>query len=359
MACPDRGKVGNGNIVNHSRKEQRYKCKTCGKTFTETKGTALYGLKKDSDLFVWVVTLLAFGCPRQAIVQAFGLDERTVQTWQRKAGQQCQQVHEQVIGQAQLDLKQVQADEIKVKTQMGVVWMALAIMVHTRLWLGGVVGPHRDKAMLQGLADQLRNIALCRPLLLAVDGWRAYVDVFHKAFRTPLQDGSLGRPRLIAWANVQIVQVVKQRRTGQLTIERRIVQGCGAAITALLSQTQGGGVINTAYIERLNATFRQRMGCLTRRTRHLARQQPTLQAGMYLVGTVYNFCTYHHSLRLKLWLSERTYRWVQRTPIMAVGLSDHRWSVYELMTFKVVPVPYVAPKRRGRKPKSVTEKYAA
>ena len=176
-----------------------------------------------------------------------------------------------------------------------------------------------------------------------------------KAFRTPLQDGSLGRPRLIAWADVHIVQVVKQRSAGQLTIERRIVQGCAAAITALLSQTQGGGVINTAYIERLNATFRQRMGCLSRRTRHLARQQPTLQAGMYLVGTVYNFCTYHHSLRLKLCLTERTYRWVHRTPIMAAGLSDHCWSVHELMICKVAPAPYVAPKRRGRKPKSVSQ----
>lgn len=350
LVCPDRGKVGNGNIVSHSRRERRYKCKTCGKTFSETKGTALYGIKKDSDLFVRVVTLLAFGCPTQAIVQAFELDERTVQTWQRKAGQQCRQVHEHVIGQAQLDLQQVQADEIKVRTQMGVVWMALAIMVHTRLWLGGVVGPRRDKAMLQGLADQIRSIALCRPLLLAVDGWRAYVDVFRKAFRTALRDGSAGRPRLIAWANVHIVQVVKQRSKGQLTIERRIVQGCTLAITTLLGQTQGRGVINTAYIERLNASFRQRMGCLTRRTRHLARRQATLQAGMFLVGTVYNFCTYHHSLRLKLWISERTYRWVHRTPIMAAGLGDHRWSVCELMTFKVVPAPFIPPKRRGRLP---------
>jgi hypothetical protein len=176
-----------------------------------------------------------------------------------------------------------------------------------------------------------------------------------RRFASPLQDGSLGRPRLMAWADVHIVQVVRQRRTGQLTIERRIVQGCGVAITALLSQTQGGGVINTAYIERLNATFRQRMGCLTRRTRHLARQQPTLQAGMYLVGTVYNFCTCHHSLRLKLWLTAPTYRWVHRTPIMAAGLSDHCWSVHELMTFKVVPAPYVVPKRRGPKPKAVSQ----
>ena len=204
------------------------------------------------------------------------------------------------------------------------------------------------------LADHSRFEELYR-CYTSVDGWRAYVDVFRKAFRSPLQDGRLGRPRLIVWADVHIVQVVKQRSTGQLTIERRIVQGCATAVTALLCRTQGQGVINTAYIERLNAIFRQRLGCLSRRIHHLARQQPTLQAGMYLVGTVYNFCTYHHSLRLKLWLTERTYRWVHRTPIMAAGLSDHRWNVHELMTFKVVPAPYVVPKRRGRKPKSLSQ----
>jgi hypothetical protein len=57
-------------------------------------------------------------------------------------------VHEHVIGQAQLDLQQVQADEIKDRTQMGVVCIALAIMIHERLWLSGIVGPRRDKVML-------------------------------------------------------------------------------------------------------------------------------------------------------------------------------------------------------------------
>ena len=55
-------------------------------------------------------------------------------------------------------------------------------------------------------------------------------------------------------------------------------------------------MINTAYIERLNATFRERLAALTRRGRALARRPLTLHHGMYLIGTVYNFCTPHASL---------------------------------------------------------------
>jgi hypothetical protein len=80
-----------------------------------------------------VLILLAYGCPIQAIVQAFGLDEQTVNDWWRRAGKHCQAVHEQKVEQAELDLGQVQADEIKAKTFLGTVWMALAIMVSTRL----------------------------------------------------------------------------------------------------------------------------------------------------------------------------------------------------------------------------------
>lgn len=68
------------------------------------------GLRKPVDLIVIVVTLLAYGCPLQAIVHAFGLDERTVADWRDRAGTQCQRVHQAIIEQGQLDLTHVQAD---------------------------------------------------------------------------------------------------------------------------------------------------------------------------------------------------------------------------------------------------------
>ncbi len=254
-----------------------------------------------------------------------------------------------MVGQAQLDLEQVQADEIKVKTQGGSLWMALALMVPTRLWLGGVISAQRDKRLIRHLAQQVRQVALCRPLLLAVDGLVSYVDAFQKAFRAPVPPrGGRGRPRLLPWPDINLVQVIKQRSAGGLSVARRVVQGSQQAVAHLLQRTQGGGVINTAYIERFNGTVRQRLVWLTRRTRCLAHQSQTLQAGMYVVGCYYNFCDVHHSLRVKLWVGTRAYRWVQRTPAIAAGLTDHVWSPHDLFWHKIPPPRWQPPKRRGR-----------
>ncbi len=97
MDCPARGQTGQGNIGVHSQKDKRYICHVCGKTFVERRGTPLYRLQHKVELFGIGVTLLAFGCPPQAIVAAYGLDERTVTDWQTRAGQQCQAVHAQLV----------------------------------------------------------------------------------------------------------------------------------------------------------------------------------------------------------------------------------------------------------------------
>jgi hypothetical protein len=302
---------------------------------------------------VRVVTLLGHGCPVQAIVAAFELDERTVADWQRRTGQHCQGVHEHIVGQSQLDLGQVQADEIKVKTQTGVIWMALAIMVSTRLWLGGAVSPSRDKKLLATLVAQVVKVALCRPMVWAVDGLVAYVGGIQRAFRTPLRTGQRGAPRKIAWPSIGIVQVIKRRTAGYLQIERRVEQGDSTVVQAVIETSQGGsGGINTAFIERLNATFRQSLACLGRRSRALARTLPTLEQGMFLVGCLYNFCMPHDSVRLPLYVGRFGHpHWVHCTPAIAAGLTDHIWSVDELLTFTVPPPPFVPPKWRGRPPK--------
>ena len=171
LSCPAKGQRGRGNITIHSVQEKRYECQVCNKTFSATKGSIFYRLHTDPVTVMLVITLLAFGCPPQAIVVAFGFDERTVKDWWRRAGGHCQEVHQHVVGRSELDLQQVQADELKVKTQAGTLWLAMAMMVPTRLWRGGVISPHRDHSLIQSLADQIRGVALCRPLLLAVEGF--------------------------------------------------------------------------------------------------------------------------------------------------------------------------------------------
>jgi hypothetical protein len=267
----------------------------------------------------------------QAIVAAFELDGRTVRHWLQRAGAHSQAVHDHLVSHSLLDLGQVQGDELKVKTQQGALWLAMALMVSTRLWLGGVVSRRRDYALIYHLVNQVRQLALERPLLFAADGYASYVRAVRSTFRTPLRIGQRGRPKLAAWAELALVQVVKHRYPW--SIERRIVQGSQAWVSHLLQLSQSGGQINTAYIERLNATFRQRLSCLARRTRTLARTRQTIEAAMWRLGTVYNFCSMHETLGT--------------TPAIAAGLTDHCWTVHELLHCKV-PTPYQPPKRRGR-----------
>src|SRR3712207_4327600 len=214
LACPASGQVGQGNIGVQSQQEQRYLCHTCGRTFAATTGTAFYRLRTAADQLTLVLTLLSHGCPPQAIVAAFGLDEctvaawlaraggqcqqeqgslchtcgrtcapprgtafyrlrpaadqvtlvltrvshgcppqaivaafgldeRTVAAWLARAGGHCQQVHEHLVQHGAADLTHVQADELWVKLEGQRVWMALARVVPSRLWPGGTISPHR------------------------------------------------------------------------------------------------------------------------------------------------------------------------------------------------------------------------
>jgi len=339
LMCPARGQSGQGNLGIHSRKEQRFLCTVCHKTFSATKGTAFYRLRTSAETVSLVVTLLAHGCPLQAIGVAFGFDERTVASWVARGGDQGQAVQEHLVEHPR-DLGQVQADEIRVKKQGDIVWMALAMMVRTRLWLAGEVSERRAMVLIRGLMERVRRCALPRPLLVCTDGFIAYVRAVRETFRDPMHAGAPGRPRLRPWRNLCIAQVVKRyAQRCVVEVERRIVDGTPARVETLRRRSQGDGVINTAYIERLNATFRERLASLTRRGRALARHTWTLQRGMSLVGTVSNFCTPHESL----FAVGGT-----QTPAMAAGITDHGWTVRELLSFPVPPPRWTPPKQRGR-----------
>ncbi len=312
-----------GNIGIHARKEQRFICYECHKPFSGRKGTVFSRLRTSAETVVLVVTWLAPGGPLQALVAALGFDERTIAMWWARSGRQGQAVHESLVEQPR-DLGQVQADELRVKQQGGIVWMALAMMVTTRLGRGGEVSAQRDLPLLRRLIARVRPCAARRPLLVCTDGLVASIGAMRETFRDPVPTGQSGRPRLRPWRNVLIAQVGKRyERRRVVETDRRIVDGPPARVATLRRRSQGNGVINTAYSERLNATFRERLAPLARRCRALARHTLTLHEGMFLVGTVYNFCTPHASLHPTQ----------QTTPAMAAGITDHCWTVRELLSF--------------------------
>ena len=336
--------MGEGNITIHDRKRHRYRCKTCKQTFSARRGTMFESLRKPMELVVIVVTLLSSGCPIQAIVQAFGLDERTVASWRDRAGAHCEQVHQALVETGKLDLVHVQADEIRVKGRNMIAWMGLAMMVSTRLWLAGIVSVSRDKRLADALMQQVRRTAQAlRPLLVLTDGWAAYPKSIRRAFREKVKKlAGVGRASLDVWPHLYIRTVIKRTENKHVVeITRKMAHGLLEQAEQLLQLSGGGSVLNTAFIERLNGTIRERLASLTRKSRHAASRIQALHTGMYLIGCTYNFCFVHQEL-------SKTKHWGRAcTPAMASGLTDHIWSVCELLTYKIAPAPWVEPARQG------------
>src|SRR3954468_10180581 len=193
--CTARGQLGLGNIRVHGLKERRYRCTACGRTFAATRDTPFYRLKKSADLVTIVVTRLCHGSPVQAIVVAFGLDERTVADWRDRAGQHARQFHEHRVLQGQVELGHVQADELYVKAVARRLAMAMAMAVPSRLWLGGVVSERRDLALIMTVVGMVRRAAKSPSLLACVDGLASYVTASTRVFRDPVRTGRRGRPQ--------------------------------------------------------------------------------------------------------------------------------------------------------------------
>jgi transposase-like protein len=335
--CPARGQPGPGNIRVHSRKERRHRCTTCARTFAATRDTLLYRLKKPTGLVLIVLTLLCHGCPLQAIVAAFGLDERTVADWRDLAGRHGQRGHEHQVLQGQIDLGHVQADELYVKTVAGQLWMALAMAVPSRLWLGGV-SPKRDLALITAVVRMVRSAARSLAIFVCIDGLASYVTAFAGVFRDPVRTGRRGRPRLRAAAGQLLGQVVKHRAGRPLTgVTRRVVRGTEAAIAAVLQATGTGTGINTAYIEaQRHVPQRLEPACASQsgdrpRGGDVDRRDVSGRLCLQLLLA-------HGSLRTAAGAREGR-KWRERTPAMAAGLTDHRRTMREWLTHPVPLLP--------------------
>ena len=232
-------------------------------------------------------------------------------------------MHQELVEQGQLDLMHVQADEIRVKGCKMIAWMGLAMMVSTRLWIAGVVQHTRDRSLADHLLEQGGRCAVClRPLLVLTDGWNAYPNTIRRVFREKVKlTSGVGRACLQVWPQLHIGTVIKRTKKRRVVeVTRRMAHGVLSQAEQLLQRSRGGTVLNTAFIERLNGTFRERLASLTRKSRHAARRLRALETGMSLIGCTYNFCCAHHEL------SKAQQRGSACTPAMAAGLTDHIWS---------------------------------
>lgn len=132
------------------------------------------------------------------------------------------------------------------------VWLALALQVATRLWLGATLSAHRDESLLTQLVQKVRACALCRALLVCVDGWRGYPGIVRHVFREAIPTRGQGRPHLRQWDGLVIAQVVKQYDRGRVIgVVQRVVEGTLPQVTAVAldaAETTGASVERTKSV---------------------------------------------------------------------------------------------------------------
>jgi len=159
-----------------------------------------------------------------------------------------------------------------------------ALDASPRMFLGGVLSVHRDRDLADRLLRQVHSC--CQPLralLVCTDGWNAYPGSIRRAIRSKVKEtAGRGRACLRVWPQVCIAVVIKRTEKKRVVeITRKMVQGTLDQAQALFAASHGGTVLNTAFIERLNATMRQRLASLTRKCRHTARRLAALESGMW------------------------------------------------------------------------------
>lgn len=140
------------------------------------------------------------------------------------------------------------------------------------------------------------------------------------------------KTHLVLPPDLGYVQVRKIRQDHRLLrVERHIIFGHPLTVWERL-QTHGTGTIQTSYIERLNQTIRNSLARFIRRTINASKTLVMHSTVLDFLQAWYNFVKPHHSLRQPTTHSKR--KWDTYTPAMAEGLTDHVWTVKELLTFR-------------------------
>ena len=121
-------------------------------------------------------------------------------------------------------------------------------------------------------------------------------------------------------------------------VKRHILFGSEAAIVQVLATDRCGAQLNTSYVERDHFTSRHSHGRLVRKTLSHSKKKASLQRHIDLEEAIYNFVRPHSALQMKLRQpAAHGRRWQQRTPAIAAGLTDHIWSLEELLSYRLPP----------------------
>jgi IS1 family transposase len=370
--CAYRGWVGWGNLRANGHPNgapwRQLLCVVCRGYFLETLGTLLHGKRASVDLIVRVIACLAEGLGIRGTARVFEVDPNMVLQWLVEAAEQLRAfsrhvLHDVRVRQVQLDelfalLSAVKAGEVSAveaieRLERSPQWVWVAMDPESKLLLAIDVGD-RTLAMAQRVVHHVAQVLApdCAPLFLT-DGFREYLTALLTHYGQWVQpprrqaQGPAPKPRwtpLPALLYAQVVKTIRRRRL--VDVKHRVVFGTLEAVQQVLAAC--GWQINTAFVERLNLSLRQHVAAVGRRVSTLCKGEAGLRQQLTLYHVYYNFCLSHASLRQPLSQPEPTNgpgsakTWRPQTPAMAAGLTDHVWTLREVLLYRVPPWPQPA-----------------
>jgi IS1 family transposase len=299
-------------------------------TFCDRYGTVFYDLKTPEEKVERAIHQGLEGLCPEAVARIERIHPTTVQRWVERARDQAKAADKKVI--TNVSTENVELDELSSfagekhpdeqendLAEVGQHWTHIALARESRLMLEVVVGPRDQESatkLVEGAAQRLAPN--CWPLWSS-DGWAPYLFALTLVFAVLIHfikgkgPGRPKEPQVVPDPRVRYGQVIKQREGRRLvSVTRRVVFG----IAELIPLKQ----ISTSLLERLNGTVRQHVVPLHRRTRAFAKCRTALDTQAQLFKSYYNLCRKHGTLK-------------GQTPAQAAGLSDHCWTLRELLTF--------------------------
>ena len=303
-------------------------------------------MKTPSHQIAVVLTALAEGLDPSAAERVFGYRQATITTWLSRAGEHAQTLHEHYF--CNLWLPHLQLDELRtrLRSYQQVLW--LAIDPCTKLLPVLHLGPRTQNAA-HTVIHSLRQILAsgCLPLFTS-DGLNVYFYALTAHFGQWLEVGRRGR-KARQWqvaASLIYGQVKKSYRRRKLVRVTPVMRlGTQADLTAALQGMGFSGRLNTAFIERVNLSVRHGIAALARRTWATAQQAPQLLAHLEWWRAYYHFVRPHAALRIALVQPRErggklvAQRYWKRTPAMAAGRTNRRWTAQEVLSYPLQPVP--------------------
>jgi IS1 family transposase len=264
-----------------------------------------------------VIRALVEGGSLRSVARMTGTDKDTVMRLLVEVGEFCSTYQHHTL--VNLPCKRIEADEIwafvgakaknATKAGQGDVWTYTAIDADSKLavsWLVGPRSPKSTRAFMLDLSTRLAN-----RVQLTTDGLASYPHAVENAF---------------GWAGADYSQLIK---TYGLEAEdsagrRYSPMVCTGAVKVPYMGRPDSDLISTSYVERSNLTMRMSMRRFTRLTNGFSKKAENHAHAVSLHFMFYNYCRSHTTLT-------KAAKGVKTTPAMAIGLTDHVWTVEEIL----------------------------